>query len=252
MVDWNSERKLNILLHTSLVTVTHDPEGKNIEFFERLQLSLEEIYEELFITISEESSLELIKAIENSRFNFKIIPKTGAANARREALRYALTGKGRHFHYCDFDRILTWGKNHLNELKVLVGDIPNHDYLILGRTERAMKTHPIEWIETEKITNHIVSLELGKEVDITAGSCGFSRESAEYITTYSKEKMTDAEWAIIVHRIVKRQVDYRAVEGLEFEEEINGLNRIISDSDKWFSRLRLGYIISETAMKVGK
>lgn len=64
--------------------------------------------------------------------------------------------------------------------------------------------------------------------------------------------MTDAEWAIIVHRIVKRQVDYRAVEGLEFEEEINGLNRIISDSDKWFSRLRLGYIISETAMKVGK
>ncbi|MEI4771353.1 hypothetical protein WAX74_17135 [Psychrobacillus sp. FJAT-51614] len=238
--------------NTTLVTVTHDPEGKGIELFKEMQQSLEEIYDKLFITISEESSKELIKEIENSSFNYKVIPKKGAANARREALNFALTGKGRYFHYCDFDRVLTWGKNHLNELKVLVGDMSNYEYLILGRTGRAMNTHPIEWIETEKITNHIVSLELGIKVDITAGSCGFSRESAEYINRYSKEKMTDAEWAMIVQRIAKRQVDYRAVEGLEYEEEINGLNRTISESEKWFSRLRLSYIISETAMKIGK
>ena len=240
-----------ILLNTALVTVTHDPSGRNVELFKQLQLSLEEIYAELFIAISDESSLELIKVIRQSKFNYKIIPKNGAANARREALKFALTGTSQNYHYCDFDRILTWGKNRLEELKIVIEDIPNYEYLIIGRTVGAMNTHPIEWIETEKISNKICSLELNKEVDITAGSCAFSKASAEFINMYSKEKMTDAEWAMIVHRIANRQVNYRAVEGLEYQEEINGVDLNISESEKWFSRLNLSFIISETARKTG-
>jgi hypothetical protein len=60
--------------------------------------------------------------------------------------------------------------NYEWELKNVVQDIPNYHYLILGRTERALKTHPVEWIETEKITNKIFSLEIGQDVDVTAGS----------------------------------------------------------------------------------
>ncbi|MFZ0575989.1 MAG: hypothetical protein WAM41_00670 [Psychrobacillus psychrotolerans] len=235
-----------------LLTVTHDPKGKNIKLFTELQKEFEGIYSEIFIAISEESSIELIKEMERSMLNVKVIPKEGAAQARRKALNFSLTGKSQFYHYCDFDRILTWGKNHLDELKNIVLDIPNHDYQILGRTERAMKTHPVEWIETEKITNKICSLELGKEVDITAGSCSFSRESAEYIDRNSKEKMTDAEWAMIALRIAKLNVDYRSVEGLEYHEETNGITRIISDSEKWLGRLQLSLIISETAIKTGK
>lgn len=240
------------LLATAFVTVTHDPDGKNIKLFKELQRSLEEIYAELFITISEESSPELIKEVQNSMFNCKLIPKNGAAYARREAIKFALTGNSRHLHYCDLDRILTWGKQHLTELKKVVAHIPNYDYLIIGRTDKAMNTHPIEWIETERITNRIFSIELGKEVDVTAGSCAFSQINAEFISKYSKEKMTDAEWPMIVSRIAKRQVDYLSVEGLAYQEEINGLNRPVSESDKWLSRLKLSLVISETAMKVGK
>ncbi|WP_342542990.1 hypothetical protein MHH33_03710 [Paenisporosarcina sp. FSL H8-0542] len=236
----------------ALLTVTHDPNGRNIKQFNELQKEFEGIYSELFITISDESSIELIKEMERSKFNVKIIPKEGAAKARREALKFGLLGQSEYYHYCDFDRILTWGKNHLDELKNIVLDIPNHDYLILGRTERAMKTHPVEWIETEKITNKICSLELGIEVDITAGSCSFTQESAEYINRNSKEKMTDAEWAMIALRIAKLDVDYRSVEGLEYHEETNGISRIISDTEKWLDRLQLSLIISETAFKTGK
>lgn len=243
---------METLVNTALVTVTHDPEGRNIKTFKELKPALESIYSELFITISEESSLDLIKEIEKSKFKYKIISKNGAAFARREALKFALLGKSQYYHYCDFDRILTWGKNYLTELKRVVKNIPNHDYLILGRTERAMNTHPIEWIETEKITNKIFSLEIGKEMDITAGSCSFSRISADFINQNSKEKMTDAEWAMIIFRIAKRKVAYCAVDGLEYQEEINGLNQSISEADRWFSRLKLSLIISETAMKIGK
>lgn len=236
----------------ALLTVTHDPKGKNIELFKQLQKDLEGIYRELFITISDLSATDLIKEIERSQFKVKIIPKEGAAQARREVVKLGLTGQSRHFHYCDFDRLLTWSKYHLDELKNLISFMPKHDYLILGRTGRAMSTHPLEWIETEKITNKICSLELGKEVDITAGSCAFSRECASYINHFSKEKMTDAEWAMIIHRLAKLNVEYDQVDGLEYHEDTNGISRMISDSEKWLGRLQLSLMISETALKIGK
>lgn len=245
-------KEVSSMPQIALLTVTHDSEGKNIKLFNELQKELEGIYSEIFIAISEESSIELIKVMEKSKFNIKLIPKEGVAQARRKALKFGLTGKSQYYHYCDFDRILTWGKNHLDELKSVVADIPNHDYQILGRTERALKTHPVEWVETEKITNKICSLELAKEVDITAGSCSFSRKSAEYISRNSKEIMTDAEWAMIALRIAKLDVDYRPVEGLEYHEETNGVSRTISETEKWLVRLKLSLIISETATKTGK
>lgn len=240
------------LPNIALLTVTHDPQGKNIRLFKELKNELEDIYEELFLTVSEESSIELIKEIENSKFAIKIIPKKGAAEARREVVNFGLNGDSVFYHYCDFDRLLTWGKNHLQELKKIVSTLPNHDYLILGRTERALNTHPPEWIETEKITNKVCSLELGLDVDITAGACSFSRKAAEYINKYSFERMTDSEWAMIAHRMAKLKVDYAQVEGLEYHEETNGLNTVISDSEKWLGRLKLALIISETAIKTGK
>ncbi|WP_187442170.1 hypothetical protein [Sutcliffiella horikoshii] len=48
------------------------------------------------------------------------------------------------------------------------------------------------------------------------------------------------------------KVDYAQVEGLEYHEETNGLNRVIRDSEKWLGRLKLALIISETAIKTGK
>jgi hypothetical protein len=243
---------VDFVSQVALLAVTHDPTGKNIDLFKQLQNDIKGIYGELFITISEESSMELVSTIEQSSFELKLIPKEGAAQARREVLKFGLSGQSQYFHYCDFDRLLTWSKNHLYELKNIVTDIPNHDYLILGRTKRAMNTHPLEWIETEKITNKICSLELSKEVDITAGSCSFSRESASFINNYSKERMTDAEWPMIVHRIAKLKVDYSSVEGLEYDDEINGVTRVMNESEKWLGRLKLSLIISETAHKTGR
>jgi hypothetical protein len=42
------------------------------------------------------------------------------------------------------------------------------------------------------------------DVDITAGSCSFSRKGAEYIP--------DSEWAMITYRIAKLKLDFAALE----------------------------------------
>ncbi|MBP2243052.1 hypothetical protein J2Z40_003640 [Cytobacillus eiseniae] len=236
----------------ALLTITHDPKGKNINLLKKLHKEFEKIYGELFITISDETSYELVKEFENTNFKIKIIPKKGAAEARRAVVSFGLTGTSKYYHYCDFDRLLTWGNNHLDELKNIMNLVPNYDYLILGRTERAFHTHPKAWVETEKITNTICSLELNKEVDITAGSCAFSEECAKYINKYSKDKMTDSEWSMIIYRIAKLGVDFLAVEGLEYQEVINGVGKVVSEAEEWFIRLKLSNIISESALKTGK
>jgi hypothetical protein len=158
-----------------LICVTHDPAGKNTNLVKKLDSSLNEVYQDMYITVSEETNKELKDKLVESGFKIKVIPKKGAAHARREVLKFGLKGSNQYFHYCDFDRLLTWADRYGNELKSIVAEIPDNDYLILGRTKRAFNTHPIEWVETEKITNKIFSLELGQEADVTAGSCGFSR-----------------------------------------------------------------------------
>lgn len=114
-----------------------------------------------------------------------------------------------------------------------------------------MRTHPLEWIKTEEITNQIFSLELGEKTDITAGSCAFSRECAELIRSHSRTLMTDAEWAMIAKRIGYYQIDHVEVEGLQYHETVNGIEGGIIDADRWFNRLRLSFIISETARNTG-
>lgn len=240
------------MINIGLICVTHDPIGKNINLIKKHSPLLNKIYKDLFITVSEETNKDLIDELEKSRFNVEIIPKKGAAHARREVLKFGLTGCNQYFHYCDFDRLLTWADKYGDELKNTVNEIPNYDYLIFGRTERALNTHPIEWILTEKITNKIFSLELGQEADVTAGSCGFSRQSGKLILDNSKDKMTDAEWPMIIHRIGKMKVGYRSVEGLEYREDVNGYTRQIDDSEKWFGRVKLCYLISESAINTGK
>jgi len=238
--------------YTGLVCITHDPNGKNTSLLKKLSPILNQVYSDLFITVSEVTDKDLIHELERNGFNVRVIPKKGAAHARREVLKFGLQGSNQSFHYCDFDRLLTWADKYDYELKNIVNDIPNHDYIILGRTERAFNTHPIEWIETEKITNKVFSLELGQETDVTAGSCGFSRQCAQLISENSKDNMTDAEWPMIVHRIGKLKVEYKAVEGLEYSEDINGITRQISESEKWLGRVKLCYIISESAINTGR
>lgn len=243
--------EVNNMKNIALISVTHDPSGKNIYLLKKHSSTISKIYKNIFITVSDETNKEVINELENLKLNLKIIPKNGVAHARREVLKFGLSGCDEYFHYCDLDRLLTWVDNHGDELKNTINKILNYDYLILGRTERALNTHPIEWIETEKITNKIFSLELGQTADVTAGSCGFTRESAELISLHSKDKMTDAEWPMIVHRIGNLTVGYEAVEGLEYREEINGLSREVKESEKWFVRVRLCNIISESAIKTG-
>ena len=95
-------------------------------------------------------------------------------------------------------------------------------------------------------------MEFGRSVDITAGSCSFSKRSAQKITDTSLSKVTDAEWPMIIHRLTPYSITYHEMEGLEYNDEINGIIADKSESERWLSRIKLCYQISHSAIYTGK
>lgn len=240
---------------TTLLLPIHDPRGVDVERFRMVANFLDGIYEERFATVSDQTAGRWIEELEKHQYRIRIIPKKGAAYARRELVKFGLTGSLEYFHYGDYDRILTWALRYPDELMRTVKEIRQYDYTIIGRTERAFLSHPVAWVETERITNRVFGLEFGEEADICGGSCAFSRRGAEMLAQFSSPEraaMNDAERPMIIHRMTAFTVGVMAVEGLEYQEEINAVRREISPAEEWVARIRLCYEISKSAMNVGK
>ena len=74
-----------------LLGTIHDVRGKNKELFSENIEALKEIYDSIYVTISDATAKEFVEIIEKSGINYKIIAKKGAADARRNVLKFGLT-----------------------------------------------------------------------------------------------------------------------------------------------------------------
>ncbi len=238
----------------ALVTTLHDPTGRMVEPTRRLLTGLRELYEGIIVVPTSATSPLLLEAISEATVQPLAESDGNIGVGRRHALRLGLGSGAQHLHYCDFDRILHWLGRYPQELVSVLQAIQRHDYLILGRTERAFASHPRVQRDTEAITNHAFSLWFGQSVDVSAGSCGVSRGAAELLLAGSTAptNATDAEWPALVRMMEGRRVGYLETEGLEFEtpdyypEEIaraGSLERWLEERsrplDAWIARTRL-------------
>jgi hypothetical protein len=141
------------------------------------------------------------------------------SDGRHLALKIALELAGEHVHYVDFDRLLRWVETREQEWRQAVERLAMSDCLVIGRTPAAYATHPQALVQTELISNRVVSHLLGLPVDVSAGSKGFSRQAAEFLAAKSppgRAMGTDADWPIRLMRGGYR-VDYIEVDGLDWE-----------------------------------
>lgn len=203
----------------ALVSTMHDPAGRMVEATRRLLPRITELYEAVAIAPTSLTSPRMLDALQGA-----VVEPLAESNGcigvgRRHALRMGLRTGADHLHYCDFDRLLHWIGAYPEELSLAIDRIREHDYLILGRTDRAFATHPRVQRDTESITNHAFSLWFGRQVDVSAGACGVSRRAAELLLQRSiaPTNATDAEWPALVHVAPGMTVGYLRTEGLEFE-----------------------------------
>lgn len=163
------------------------------------------------------------------------------SHGRYMAMKLAATTEATHIQYADFDRLLRWVETRPEEWQQILREIPDHDCLILGRSPAAYQTHPKALIETEAISNRLVSFLAGQPMDVSAGSKCFSRPACESIlanSTPGNALGTDAEWPLILKQL-GFQVEYVEVDGLDWEsadryrDEAADLDRQMESADMY-------------------
>jgi hypothetical protein len=211
---------------------TWNPRGELARFRKHLP-DLREIYSGIRIVLPPEASGDPLVVETVREMGFEVSSDTEAPSpvellaafapdwswGRYQALRLALQTPAAHIHYADFDRLLRWVETRPEEWRAAVAGIQGCDCLITGRSPEAYLTHPQALVQTEAISNQVVSHLTGRGKDFSAGSKGFSRRAAEFLLANSSPGRalgTDGEWPVLLHR-AGFAIESMTVEGLDWE-----------------------------------
>lgn len=190
--------------------------------FRKLLPRLLEVYAGIVVSLPPDTPAEIPPALESiARVRPVVTPEWpwGRYLAVQTALEWDLAAFATHIQYADCDRLLRWAETRLAEWRATVAAIEGTDCLVIGRTPAAYATHPEALVQTERISNAVVSFLLGQDMDVSAGSKGFSRAAAAHLVAACRPGFalgTDGEWPVVLQQ-AGFKVDYLAVEGLDWE-----------------------------------
>jgi hypothetical protein len=179
-------------------------------------------YAAVYLAVTPDTSRELVEALERLGA-VAGVAGTQIGIGRRVALQHAYDGGHQDFLHVDFDRWLHWADRYGDELLGLPSRIASLDppprYVCLGRSRRAMATHPRVQQMCESCSNLAISQALGRSIDATTGACWIDRTAAHAILAHSIEptNATDLEWPAICFKLWPNQIHSVPTEGLEFE-----------------------------------
>jgi hypothetical protein len=267
------------------LAATWNPRGE-LGRFQRLLPFLDELYPGMVVTLPPAADPQALRAMQELGFVLEEAAEgatelsasslEGRAPAQRRAVkspewswgRYLALQKGLHgreeyIQYADMDRLIRWAETRPEELRRAVRAIEGRDCLIFGRTEAAYRTHPLSLVQTEAISNRVLSLLLGRRMDISAGSKGFSRRAAEFIIANSEPRRalgTDAEWPVLLYR-GGYPIHYLEMDGLDWEsadryqEKAAGMDdqrlaaeAVDQDPRSWARRVEIAMEIVESGL----
>jgi hypothetical protein len=200
----------------ALATAWH-PRGE-IKRFARGLEQLHRHYASMAVTVPPFIDRALRRELSNSLGDALIVTEDWS-HGRYQALAAAYDSGASSIHYVDTDRLIRWIEVHPDEWRRTVAQLPEHDCLVIGRTDHAWASHPEALVQTERITSGLFSAFLGQRLDLSAGSKGFSRSAAEFILANSKPGYaigTDSEWVILAYR-GGFAIDSLEVDGLDWE-----------------------------------
>lgn len=249
------------------LAVTWNPRGE-MPRFERLLPQLRQAYQGVVISFPPAADPVVIQAFTDGQYagrsDILTFSNKEWPSGRYMALCTALQIPADQVHYADMDRLLRWVETRPQEWQQAVRAIQTTDCLVMGRSQAAYQSHPKSILLTEAISNRVVSEILGQEMDVSAGSKGFSRQAAEFLaanTHPGRALGTDAEWPILLKRAGFR-VDYLVVDGLDWESadryqeqaadpenQQRAAEQVDADSQSWEWRVRVAGEIVEVALE---
>ncbi|GAB4509155.1 MAG: hypothetical protein OHK0046_03600 [Anaerolineae bacterium] len=207
---------------TLTLTTTWIPRGE-LARVQRYWPVLRELYDHLVMVILPETLPDIIqaaRALPDVRLHEAEVLGTG----RYLAVKHALAVPTDVIHYVDMDRLVRWVETRPSELRETVAALRalhETDYLMLGRTDAAMRTHPQALQKTEVLIDTAFTHLLGSSTryDFCSGSKAFSQRAAEFIAAHGAPDYglgTDTEWAVLMHR-GGFNINQMRVDGLDWE-----------------------------------
>jgi hypothetical protein len=187
--------------------------GRLRRFYPQLQA----IYSSIAVSVPPDADADAVKVL-------KALPglvwtDEHWVSGRHTVMQAALATSADFIHYVDGDRLVRWIETRPEELAQTVARMQKSDCLVIGRTAHAFATHPMAQQQPEKLSNDVFSQVLGRPLDFSSGSKGFSRAAAEFLLRHSPPGNvmgTDSEWVILLHRAGFR-IDAVDVDGLDWE-----------------------------------
>ncbi|MHA1765463.1 MAG: hypothetical protein ACTSVK_04310, partial [Promethearchaeota archaeon] len=146
-------------------TTVHDPEALLKPIILRNIDKTIKICKKIVVIATPTTNSEIISLLE--KYSPNLIIKQNSSMKNVDNYKFALkigieniSEEGRVF-YSDFDRLLHWVENFSEELAHIIEENLDYDYLHLGRSQTAFKTHPSTQTRTEYIANQFASKILG-------------------------------------------------------------------------------------------
>jgi hypothetical protein len=246
-----------------LAMTVHDPERRLYASTARFLPSLKRRYVAIVALCSPTTNSEVAALLAQHDVHVAYqrqaeVDTSILGQVRLDTIRMAHELGYRHCQLADHDRILHWVANYSQELDQIIAQIPQYDFLVLGRTPRAFRTHPPAQQDTEKLATHAFALAWGEAWDITAGSRGLSRRAIKALLADSQTLSVgnDGEWPLVLRQHPELQIGYQETEGLEFEtadryaDEIAALGSIeawikarYNTLNTWESRIHTAHLI---------
>lgn len=204
-----------------VLAATWNPRGE-IRRFERILERLHETYEGICISLPAQpddpaGQAVLLERLAGSAVSCYI--NHDWSWGRYMALKLASQSAAPWIHYADMDRLIRWIEQRPDEWLKTLTLIPTCDYLVIGRTAQAYQTHPAALVQTEAMSNAVISHIVGTPMDVSAGSKGFSQAAARYVlehTTPGHALGTDGEWTVLLKHAGFKMA-YKEVDGLDWE-----------------------------------
>ncbi len=206
----------------ALITTVHDPERRLLRFFKEAGEALA-AYSASYAFVTDSTHPDVIQAFRDAGVCADVGPTGVPGIGQRRVLARAVQAGHEDMFYCDFDRWLHWAGSYPNELSSLPDRVSQDHagawFICLGRTARAVATHPLAQSLPEAATNRALSTVAGKSLDATAGASWIRLAGARLVLSGSTvtTKATDLEWPGLILRVDSAHVHGASFEGLEFE-----------------------------------
>ncbi|MHA1728097.1 MAG: hypothetical protein ACTSWY_05135 [Promethearchaeota archaeon] len=242
-----------------LISTYHDPKFKLKEFLIPALPLIKELFPIRIVSLTPMTgnNNHILSFLDNNGYKAVICQSEKQVDAYKLTIKMGLEiiegNNNKKLFYSDFDRLIHWMNTYPLELTKVLDANLDVEYLHLGRTARAFKTHPKTQIETEITVNEFGSKILGfpRTRDIISVCWIISKKLAENVLKIENLTATGfyGLWPVLFWKWATSK-RYIEVEGNEWEtpdrfsSEIKSIGfnewmKNFQSHEEWEKRVRL-------------